>query len=208
MFWEELYIRSAKPVNNMYNSLYKYLIFYKRLNLPGIGSLTVEQLPGRLDFLNKQLHSPIPVIRFTSDKAAASDKQLFEFLAADMGLSELDAIRQFNDLTFHLKDELNRKGQVALQGIGTLKKEFGDNFAFQPEVSIQQYFPDASAERVVRKEATHTVKVGEDERSSDEMMEILSDEEPEAADKWWMYALILGILGLAAVVYYYYTNRA
>lgn len=191
----------------MYNSLYKYLIFYKRLNLPNIGALTVEQLPGRLDFLNKQLHSPIPVIRFSQDKNLGSDKQLFEFLAADLAMTELDAIRQFNDLSFHLKDELSKNGLAKLPGIGTIRKEFGDSYAFQPEVSIQQYFPDASAERVVRKEATHTVKVGEDERTSDEMIEMLSDEEPASADKWWMYALILGILGLAAVVYYYYQNH-
>lgn len=192
----------------MYNSLYKYLIFYKRLSLPGIGILSVEQLPGRLDFLNKQLHSPIPVIRFSSDKTAASDKQLFEFLAADMGVSTLDSIKQFNDLSFFLKDELNRKGKAALPGIGSFTKEFGDNFSFQPEVSIQQYFPEASAERIVRKEATHTVKVGEDERTSSEMKEMLADEEAaeEGPDRWWMYALILGILGLGALVYYYMTH--
>ena len=188
----------------MYNSLYKYLIFYKRLALPNIGLFSVEQVPGRLDFLNKQLHSPIPVIRFATDKSVVADKQLFEFLAADMGISTIESIKQFNDLSFHIKNELASKGEFVLTGIGTLKKEFGDNYGFQPEVSIQQYFPEATAERIVRKEATHTVKVGERERSSDEMMEMLSEEGvAEGPDRWWMYALILGILGLAALVYYY-----
>jgi hypothetical protein len=190
----------------MYNSLYKYLIFYKRLNLPNIGSFTVEHVPGRLDFLNKQLHSPIPVIRFSPDKNAAAEQQLFEFLAVDMGISELEAIKQFNDLSTQLKADLNQNSVAPLPGIGTLQKEFGDNYTFQPKASIQQYFPDAAAERVVRKEAIHTVRVGEDERSSDEMKGILADDET-SADKWWMYALILGILGLGALVYYYMTHR-
>lgn len=194
----------------MYESLYKYLIFYKRLALPNIGVLSVEQVPGRLDFLNKQLHSPIPVIRFATDRSVAADKQLFEFLASDMGISTIESIKKFNELSFYIKDELARHGEFVLSGIGTLKKEFGENYAFQPEVSIQQYFPEATAERIVRKEATHTVKVGEKERTikinAGEETETTEDEVEEGPDRWWMYALILGILGLAALVYYYKTH--
>lgn len=178
--------------------------------IPGIGTFTVEQLPGRLDFLNKQLHSPIPVIRFNMDKTAQPDKSMYEFIMEDMGgISEIDAIKKFNDLTFFLQSELSKKGEATLPGVGKLQKEFGDTYSFQPEQSVQQYFPDTVAERVVRKDATHEVKVGEDIRNSNEMKTLLKDDDDDddekapAADKWWLYAIILAIVALIALICYF-----
>lgn len=201
----------------MYNSLYKYLIFNKKMVIPGIGSFTVEHIPGRLDFLNKQLHSPMSVIRFSMDKNAIPEKSVYEFLAEDLAISEIDAIKQFNDLSFYLKDELSKGREGALPGIGKLKKEFGESYSFHPEQSVKQYFPDTVAERVVRKDATHDVKVGESVRSSNEMKKRLQkDEEPDREvavsndssaephhDKWWLYATILAIVALIALIYYF-----
>lgn len=178
--------------------------------IPGIGSFTVEHIPGRLDFLNKQLHSPISVIRFSMDKNALPEKTVYEFLAEDLGLSEIEAIKQFNDLSFYLKDELSRGREGVLPGIGKLKKEFGESYSFHPEQSVQQYFPDTVAERVVRKDATHEVKVGEEIRTSNEMKTLLKEEEPatksvatEHQEKWWLYAIILAIVALIALIYYF-----
>lgn len=196
----------------MYNSLYKYLIFNKKMVIPGIGSFTVEHIPGRLDFLNKQLHSPISVIRFSMDRHATPEKSLYEFLSEDMAVPEIQAIKQFNDLSFYLKDELSKGRDGVLPGIGSLKKEFGDSYSFHPEQSVQQYFPDTVAERVVRKDATHEVKVGEDIRSSNEMKEMLRDDDDDENetksveahhDKWWLYAIILAIVALIALIYYF-----
>lgn len=186
--------------------------------IPGIGSFTVEHIPGRLDFLNKQLHSPMSVIRFSMDKNAIPEKSVYEFLAEDMAVSEIEAIKQFNDLSFYLKDELSRGREGVLPGIGKLKKEFGESYSFQPEQSVKQYFPDTVAERVVRKDATHDVKVGENVRSSREMKQQLHKDEDAAGenevtgsrssaephhDKWWLYATILAIVALVALIYYF-----
>lgn len=185
--------------------------------IPGIGSFTVEHIPGRLDFLNKQLHSPMSVIRFSMDKNAIPEKSVYEFLAEDMAVSEIEAIKQFNDLSFYLKDELSKGREGVLPGIGRLKKEFGESYSFTPEQSVKQYFPDTVAERVVRKDATHDVKVGENVRSSKEMKQQLQKEEEPAEtgvtssrssaepqhDKWWLYATILAIVALIALIYYF-----
>jgi nucleoid DNA-binding protein len=190
----------------MYDSLYKYLILYKKLNIPGIGSFAIEQIPARLDFLNKQLHSPLPVIRFNLGNAVA-DKHFYDFLAKEKGLQEWEAIRQFNDLTFEIKNTVNSKGMVELPGIGTLKKEFTDTYSFQPAGSLQPYFPDVAAERIIRKNATHSVKVGDAEKSSTEMQELLAPEKPKKS-QWVKYAIILAVLGAAAIAYYYATKPA
>ncbi|BAV04612.1 hypothetical protein [Filimonas lacunae] len=144
------------------------------------------------------------------DKNATPEKSLYEFLSEDLGLTEIDAIKQFNDLSFYLKNELGRGNEGKLPGIGTLRKEFGESYSFQPEQSVQQYFPDTVAERVVRKDATHEVKVGENIRSSNEMKEMLKDDEPSAPastephhDKWWLYAIIMAIVALIALIYYF-----
>ncbi len=187
----------------MTESLYKYLILYKKLALPGIGCFTVEQVPARLDFANKQLHAPLPAIRFSAGNVQA-DRHFFTFLANDLHSTDLEAIQQFNETVLRLKQELNSTGTIQLPQIGTLKKEFADTYSFQPAVSLQLYLPDINAERVLRNES-HTVMVGERERSSDEMRELLADDN-RSRHKWWIYAIILGVLGIAALVYYYTTT--
>lgn len=189
----------------MYDSLYKYLILYKKLNIPGIGSFVIEQIPARLDFLNKQLHSPLPVIRFNLGNAVA-DKHFYEFLAKEKGWQEWEAVRQFNELVFDLKNAVNTKGTVELPGIGSLKKEFADTYSFHPMSSVQSYLPDVAAERIIRKNTTHSVKVGDAEKSSTEMQELLSAEKTKKA-QWIKYAIILALAGAAVIAYYYATKQ-
>jgi hypothetical protein len=188
----------------MTESLYKYLILYKKLALPGIGYFTVEQVPARLDFANKQLHAPVPAIRFSTGTQQA-DRHFFDFLSADLQVTDLQAIQQFNETVLQLKQQLNSTGTLVLPFIGSLKKEFEGQFSFQPATSLQAYLPDINAERVLRNE-THTVMVGERERSSEEMRELLADT-GNRNGKWWIYAIILGVLGIAALIYYYTTTN-
>ena len=79
--------------------------------------------------------------------------------------------------------------------------------SFQPE-EMPGYFPGITAERVIRKNVTHTVRVGEQEKTSEEMQTALHHQSPKAKkEKWWLTAAILAVIGIAAIIFYYTTYR-
>jgi hypothetical protein len=43
----------------MYAELYQYLISYKQVALPGIGTFSLERKPAESDFANKRINSPV-----------------------------------------------------------------------------------------------------------------------------------------------------
>ncbi len=52
-----------------------------------------------------------------------------------------------------------------------------------------------AAEKVIREKADHMVRVGEEEKTSAEMTEMLNQPE-EKKSYWWVYAMIAGILSV------------
>lgn len=188
----------------MRNVLYNYLILNNRLAIPGVGVFTVEQVPARLDFVNKTLLAPLSVIRFSLENINAADRQFYQFLARTLRVDETTAIRRFNDFAFDLKNDLATTGHAELPGIGKLIKAFSNTYTFHAENMDEEFFPEISVERVIREKTSHTILVGEAEKTSDEMLEILSDR--SASNRWWIYAIILGVLGIGLITYYYLTH--
>ena len=190
----------------MLNSLQKYFILYKKLSLPGIGWFSAEESAARLDFTEKKLQAPSQVINFYA-QAALPNKIFFQFLSWELAVEETQAIRHFNEFVFDLKDQLNAAGSIALPGIGKLYKNEKNEYQFQPENWMSEYFPDLSAERIIRQGAEHTIRVGEEEKTSAQMHEMLFTEKDNSTDYWWLYAVILAMLGIAALIYYNYTRN-
>ena len=184
----------------MFTSLHKYLILHKKLNIPGIGCFAIEQTPVHFDYANRQFNPPVPVIRFSLESATA-DKHFFDFLSSDLSIEGVEAIRRFNDLSFNLKEDLNHKDTAELPGIGQLKKEFSNTWSFQPSYNVNEYFPPLNAEYVIRKDAEHTIRVGEDERTNTEMKTMLGTKEVPK-DKWFVWAVLLAAAGIAALIFH------
>ncbi len=188
----------------MYGYLYKYLVLHKKLQLPGIGLFKIDHVPSRIDFINKKIHPFFPVIRFTQG-ATIADKYFYRFIAAGLSIDELEAIQKFNEFLFHLKEQFSLNGFVDFPGIGRLTKQFSSTYSFKPENTLQSLYPDVHAERVIRKNASHTIKIGEEEVNS------LEEKTEEPADKpeienWKIHALVLALIGIMVIAYYFLTR--
>ena len=59
---------------------------------------------------------------------------------------------------------------------------------------------------MIRENAQHLVRVGEDQKTSTEMMERLVPEE-EKRSYWWAAALIIGLLALFFLAWYFSARR-
>ncbi len=171
----------------MNESLFKKLALNKKLNLPGIGFFIIEQQPAQLDFTNKIITAPLPIIHFKSPNISDDEKN---FLLADVAQK--------------IKSKCADTGVSYLPAIGNIKKQF-TTYSFEPDVFLPQYFPEIKIERIVRKDAQHTIRVGEDERTNTEMQKFLS-EEKIVKSRWLLYAIILALLGIAALIYYNIIN--
>ena len=188
----------------MYNSIQKFLALHHHVALPGIGSFTVEKKPANLDFTNRHISASKNIIVFSN-----GDQQpeifFYDFLSAELKIHAAEATHAFADFTGRLKDELNTDKPVYFKGVGTLSKQTENVISFEPE-AMPEYFPGLAVERVIRKNVTHAVKVGEDEKTSDEMHAILAQPQTRKKERWWIAAVILGAIGLAAIALYYTLN--
>lgn len=189
----------------MFLSLQKYFILHKNLNLPGIGKLAVEQDPARFDFTEKKIYPPKQVINFYPQKNNA-DKEFFTFLSDDLHTDEVNAIRQFNDFIFEIKNLLSNRGFVTLPGIGDLVID-NNIYSFRPAYNTDSYYSPLSIERVIRKNAEHIIRVGENEHTNIEMQQMLGETENARKDYWWVYAILLTVAGVTALVYHFYFRR-
>ncbi|HWB24329.1 MAG TPA: hypothetical protein VG738_02565 [Chitinophagaceae bacterium] len=185
----------------MYGYLYKYLALHGKLSLPGIGQFVTDEVPARIDFVNRTLYPFAPVIRFTQG-ATMADKNFYDFIAAGLKIDALETIQKFNEFILVLKEQFTLNGFIDLPGIGRLTKQFSNTYSFEPANNIQPFFPDMHAERVIRKNTGHTVKQGEDEVSSLEVNEeeVLEDDSEKS---WKWYALALALIAGMAIAYYY-----
>lgn len=184
----------------MFNAVKKFLALHHHVALPDIGNFIVETVPAQIDFTNRSITSAQNKIIFTNKKMPA-EKKFYDFLACELNINEVEAIRAFTDFTSRLHNNLDNNQPVYFKGIGTLVKQ-SSAITFQPE-TMPEYFPELIAERVIRKNITHTVRVGEDEKTSAEMQAALNKPRTVQDKSWWMAAGILGAIGVVAIIIYY-----
>jgi hypothetical protein len=176
----------------MYGELYQYFALHKQLNVPGVGTFLLERRPAISDFPNKLILPPTYAISLNTGSGNPS-RHFFNWLAAALRISDREAVIRFNDFAFDLKKQLSSGNSIEWKGIGVLKKEAGQDLVFDPSVKDFTYESPVPARKVIRENAEHTIRVGEDERSSVEMIEYLHHEEPKK-NYWWALALALGII--------------
>jgi hypothetical protein len=176
----------------MDQQLYKYLVLHKNLAIPQLGSFVVTNEPSHFDSTTGMLHAPKPVIYFTDTTIPMSEKFFFDFLSAEMGIDEVTAIKQFHDYAYQLRKDLTEKKHVEVGGIGTLTKGEDELVSFNSTHDISALLPP------VQKAEAIPVTDTNDAYDREEISDI-----EEGKDQWWVYALVLLMIGLGALLYYY-----
>jgi hypothetical protein len=188
----------------MFGELQQYLLLYKQLNVPGIGTFHMERMPASFDVASKLINPPSYSITLHHSNATPSQK-IFGWLSEALLVPEQDAISRFNDFAFEIRNRIMAGEKLEWDGIGTLTKGMAGEIRFEPAVKGVTTGPPLPANRVIRENAEHTVRVGEDQKTSTEMLERLA-----VGDKhrsyWWAAALVLGLLAFVFIAWYFSTN--
>jgi hypothetical protein len=145
-----------------------------------------------------------PVYRFRFDKFFDSpDKDLFTYLSSQQNISDYEALRQYNDFAFSLRDRLNYFREAPWEGLGILKKDDMGEIHFESSISNPSFLKPVPAEKVVRANAKHMLLVGDRERSNSEMSNWFAEEPVHGNRLWWLVALVGGIAACLIIMIHF-----
>lgn len=190
----------------MQSLITKYLFQNGHCPLPSLGELEIGHSSASANFMEKQLTAPQPFIKLNKETPDASG--LVQYIAAKAGKPQLDAEDELFNFCKEIKGKVNNGESVVFSGVGKFFKDSSGQLSFDDIKLPAAYFPPVYAERVVHADAAHTMKVGDTETTNTEMEAWYAEEEKPARDRWWIWAVIIGTLSLAASVIHFYKNPA
>ncbi len=185
----------------MYAELYQYLISYKQVALPGIGTFSLERKPAENDFSNKRINPPVYSVNLHFPAKTPSGK-FYQWLSGALSIPESNVVNAFNDFVLDIKSKISNGEIIDWSGVGTLSKGLAGEIKFKPAVTNLGYEEPVKAEKVIREKAEHMVRVGEDQKTSAEMTEMLNQPE-EKKSYWWAYALALALGSIIFIGWYF-----
>jgi hypothetical protein len=192
----------------MFQLFYKYLILYRRADVPGLGVFFIERTPAKLDVANKVFIAPISQINFRAQTPVA-DNRMYTFISRQEKIDESEAVIRFNNFANTIRKKLDEHKSIELPGLGVLLQNDEGNLYFKAISELNDYFPPAVADRVLRENTEQTTLVGANDGTNGQLKEMFVEEPKEPShvkDYWWKFAIALGIIGIAGILYYYFSN--
>jgi len=185
-------------------TLYRYLLLFEELNLPGIGTLRLRKDPAVYDITEKSFHSPS--YSYTFDQLDVRIvRKLHRWVSTEMDVSEYEAIRMINDFSYEFKNMITERRPMKWDNVGDFRKDEYGNILFHSQEAPVVYSDPEFAEKVVHENSLHTILVGDAEISSAILPEELT-ETAEKKDYSSLIAYILLILAIAFISIYFISN--
>jgi hypothetical protein len=179
----------------MYEALYRYLIKYRKVDLPGIGVLVLQTQPAKAEIASHSFLPPAYSVALDKGDGMPSEK-LFSWLAFNFNVTEHEAVIRFSDFIFNLSRQLKEGKEIQWHGVGTLQKEFSGEIKLTPDKKGFPWLKEVIAEKVTRQNAEHTMLVGEAEKTSTEMYKLLQHNEKNPLHYWWTWPLAIILLAI------------
>ncbi len=185
----------------MQDLLYSYLIQNGSLTLPGIGTVNIKKQPAQSDFVNHQILPPSVAVQLdTTSQQIRND--LFNYIAQQKNVEQVDAIRILNEFSFNLKNEM-KEHAYEWKGIGTFNETADGSYELSSNGIKFDFLEPVRTERVIHQHTEHYIKVGDKEKTNTQMAEWLHERETGKKSSWVLAALIISILatGMFALNY-------
>ena len=198
----------------MQQYLYKFLVLHRKLTIPQLGSFTIDKEPARFDVSSGLLFAPKPVIHFGETIQPMSDKFFFSFLADEMGVEEVTAIREFHDFSYQFRNDIKEHRQGLLAGVGRITKGSDEALSFTQESTLLDLLPPIQLQDALRNpgdRARMPSKKSPKQSRIEPVEQIVSETEEDSEEvivttykeRWWIPAIILLVAGLVALLFYY-----
>lgn len=162
--------------------------------------MQIVPVSAELDFSNRLLYAPSYDFLFSTD--ATDDISFLNWVAKESKVSLEVAIQQRNMFVDFFNQSLATKKEFTWFNWGVFSLSNSEKLRFVPESSNKTLLTAVLAERIIRKGAEHSVRVGEDERTSVEMEEFLHGDVKKKKPLWLLNALLLLSIGIIFALYF------
>lgn len=198
-YWEEYYFRSAKQRTKVLSLLTKYLLQYKSVCIPGVGTLEIIQDPPKLNFAERLFTPPVFITHYLN-KEVLTDHQVNYFAASNVEEREIikEQLLNFGE---NFKSRIRQKPFEWI-GLGTFHFD-SEAIVFEPVTVCMPSLQTVPAVKVIRTDQDHQVLVGDKELSSRQAAVALIKniaKRPVVILIGWI-VLILAILAIIYILY-------
>lgn len=170
----------------------EYLTIAKRLPLQGIGELYVERIAAQIDISGRQVIPPATLLNFRASSTAGGKEEWIQWAANKLGTDSQQIDLQYAEFIKNWLSTLQHNKSVIWKGLGTWQVNDDELISFTPAMNPAYEGLPVRAEKLIRENAAHQVRVGEDHRSSIEMTALLTARRKKVSLDLW--------LGLAALI--------
>ena len=200
---QELYFRLHKRIS-MLGLFYQYLIVNNKIVLPGLGTVVVHRQPSTSDFTEHAFLPPSYNFQWQQVNANPP-KRFFIWLAHKLNIAEEDAAIQVNSFITEVKRELNAGKEINWNGVGIIRRGFDSSIELETETRSMSFEKTIHGEKVIHHDSSHSILVGDKEKTNVEMTEILALPEPRRIN-WYHIAIAIAIAALLFTGGYFWKN--
>jgi hypothetical protein len=195
-FWAELYFRSLKRTKVL-ALLTKYLLQYKRVSIPHIGTFEIVQQSPELHIADKLITAPVFTTKYVNNDQV-TDHQ-FHFIEKSEQLDR-EKLSSFGE---NLSKRI-QKHPFCWNGFGTLRYD-SSRFVFDPQCIELNSLSHVNASKVTRKNARHSMLVGYQQVTGELVTDVFN--QPEVKKKTKLYMIVgwivffLAVAAIAVILY-------
>lgn len=184
-----------------------FIIQSKECRLRGIGKFQSVLHHAQADIANKQIIPPVEEKIFTPREERISD-ELVKYTAAKNNISMEEAFEKVKEWCAETRTKLKNGEEIFLPLLGVLKANQSGIISFQA-IKTYPFYEPITVERVIHKNSTHNVLVGDRETNSSVMTRFYKDEEMSdnvRRNAWKIISITLFVIALFLLIFYFYTH--
>ena len=184
----------------MQKQIASYLFQHKTCPLPGLGTLSVLNSGAEADFTNKAIAAPKSFIQFNNTETDTAG--LLDYLVSTTGGDKYEVTEALDHFCDNLRNKMTQQPDVQLDNVGSFFVDASGKINFKQQELPTSFLQPVFAERVIHPDTEHQILVG-DKETTNTVMTGYFNETPVVKDRWWIWAIVLGSIGLIALVIYF-----
>jgi hypothetical protein len=171
--------------------LYRYFSLSGSVSIPGLGALSMVRIPAVIDFSTRQFFPPFQVLKFKTSNSDSTPEQS-NYIARLSGMNKEHVDNELKMLGEELKTRLMAERKLEWMDVGSFSVSDEGEIGFVPKTLATEFFTPVHYVHVLRPNAEHTIKVGEDEKTNTDMEVFFEDQRAnEGKNKWKKAALAM-----------------